>query len=249
MDQIISQAEGLRQQLETGSVSRAAGIGDAIAVLQVRATAFGVSLLPVNILPSTSEETSGSNPVVNVTMEGVLRQPISIDLQINELSSLTETQENYEEDLDSLISLARAEKSKAEEILGELSQGVLQNPPDDLVNQAAIQVQLITSQLENVQARKKELTIHRDLTWRAYQALAEKENELRNSSQASNQLSLATLAVPPQEPSSGGLILNTVIAVVLGLLLGFVVVFGSHWWRTSVLPSRIEASSPAVNLK
>jgi capsular polysaccharide biosynthesis protein len=249
MDQIISQAEGLRQQLEGGSESRAARIGDAIAVLQVRASAFGINLAPVVIPQSTSEESSATNPVINVATERPQREPVSIDLQYSELSSLTETQENYEPDLENLIALARAEKSKAENILLELSQGILQNQPPDLIQQAATQVQLLTAQLEQVDARENELLSHRDLTWKAYQALAEKETELRNASQASNQVSLATLAVPPQEASSGGLILNTAIAVVISLIVGTVIVMGSYWWRNSVLAPGIERSSPAVDLK
>jgi hypothetical protein len=249
MDQMIAQAEGLRQQLEGGSISTAAGIGDAIAVLQMRASAFGVSLDPIHFSPSQPEASEGNTPVINVMNEGVAREKISFDLQISEFSALSGNQENYERDLESLISLARSEKSKAEETLQELSQGMLQNQPEELVQQTANQVQLLTAQLESEEALTNELTSQRDLAWRAYQVLAEKETELRNATQTSNQVSLATQAVPPQKPTSAGLLTNTVIAVVVSLLLGSLVVIGIHWWRTSIVAPGIESASPVVDLK
>jgi uncharacterized protein involved in exopolysaccharide biosynthesis len=249
MDQIIAQAEGLKLQLEGGSVSTAAGIGDAIAVLQVRASAFGVSLTHVDLPSSLSEEGEESSPIINVTNGSIPRENFSFDLQIGEFSALSGNQENYERDLDSMISIARSEKSKAEETLQELSQGVLQDQPSELIEQTANQVQLLTAQMENEQAQEKELTSNRDLSWRAYQVLAEKETELRNATQTSNQVSLATQAVPPQNPSSGGLLRNTAIAIVVSLLLGSLVVIGLHWWQTSVLDSGLESTTPAVDLK
>jgi capsular polysaccharide biosynthesis protein len=249
LDQIISQSEALQQQLTSGSTSTAAGIGDALAVLQVRASAFGVILTPVTIPDRLTSDTSRSNPVINVTTESPPREILSIDLQIGDLSSITGPEDSYEQDLEVLISLARTEKSKAEEMIQELSSGVLQNQPDDLTQQAANQVQVLTAQLESEKARSRELNSDRDLAWRAYHTLVEKETELRNASQTSNQVSLATQAVPPQRPSSRGLIVNTIIAIVVSLVIGSLIVVGSYWWRTSVKAPVVETPSPVVDLK
>ena len=78
-------------------------------------------------------------------------------------------------------------------------------------------------------ARLNELTSTRDLTWEAYQALAEKETEVRNNLQTSSSVNLASPAVPPVEPASRGVLRNTLIGAAVGMFLSLVWVLGSVW--------------------
>ena len=72
---------------------------------------------------------------------------------------------------------------------------------------------------EEETALMNELTSTRDLSWRAYQALAQKETEVRNNLQTSSSVNLASPAVPPIEPTSRGVLRNTAIAGALGFFL------------------------------
>jgi uncharacterized protein involved in exopolysaccharide biosynthesis len=66
----------------------------------------------------------------------------------------------------------------------------------------------------------------------AYNALAQKETEVRNNLQTSAIVTLASPAITPTVPLSRGLIRNTVIGGILGFFLGFVWVIGTQWLRS-----------------
>jgi uncharacterized protein involved in exopolysaccharide biosynthesis len=229
MDQVENQAAALKQLLQNGSGSAAAGVGDAIAVLKARASVFGANQ------PNSSPPSAGSEMIIN--------------LQLPEAATTGGTPDAYIKDLDNLIQLAKNEMANADENLKNLGQEVIQGQGYDLISQTAAQVQNLQTQLERVQARERELTSQRDLTWKAYQALAQKQTEIKTTVPTSAQVTLAVQAIPPQKPTSRGTIRNVLIAGVLGLIVGVMWVFGAQWWQSSKQPIQPEGqpSEKAVN--
>jgi uncharacterized protein involved in exopolysaccharide biosynthesis len=219
MDQIISQAEALKSQIEMGSTSSAAGIGDALAILRARANTFGISSTQFTTSQDGILEALPSNPgdmVLNFQMNGLSDENLSVTA----------------DDLDTLIQQAQTEKEKALNSLEELSQGDMDGSESVSIENTNARIQDLQTRLEEQQARQRELTANRDLTWKAYQAFLEKETELKNTSQTNNQVNLATEAVIPEKPTSRGTLLKIVIAGILGLIIGIVWLVGSQWWRS-----------------
>jgi uncharacterized protein involved in exopolysaccharide biosynthesis len=239
MQDLKVKAEALKQQLSSGNRSSAGSIGDSIALLNLHSNAFGIgeaSNARALWLGQTSDKIIPDNT-----------PSMTYDLQLAELSSLNDTPSSYADDLDHIIQRADAEVSKAENALNNLNQNLFQREAGGVIEATAAQIQELQTQLENEQAGQRELASARDLTWEAYQALVQKVTEIKNSSQTSNQVTLASLAVPPQKPASGETIRNTLVAGVLGGLLGVFWVFGSIWWRSLDQPSQPEKSLGMVD--
>ena len=196
MQDLKVKAEALKQQLRSGNTSSAGSIGDAIALLTMHSNAFGIGETS-NARALWLGETSNQ-----VVPDNTAR--MTFDLQLTDLSSLDDTPASYGQDLDWIIQQADAESSKAEGALNSLNQKVLQGEGNDIIEATAVQIQELQTQLENQQARQRELTSDRDLAWEAYQALTQKVTEIKNSSQTTNQVTLASLAVAPQKPASRG---------------------------------------------
>jgi uncharacterized protein involved in exopolysaccharide biosynthesis len=219
MDQIISQAEALKSQIEMGSTSSAAGIGDALAILRARANTFGIA--PTQFTTSQDGKLEALPPnssdiVLNFQMNGLSDQNLSVTA----------------DDLDNLIQQAQTEKEKSLKSLEALSQEDTNNPVSVSIQSTNARIQDLQTRLEEQQARQRELTSNRDLTWQAYQAFLQKETELKNTSQTNNQVNLATEAVIPENPTSRGTLQKMVIAGILGLFVGVAWLVGSQWWRS-----------------
>jgi uncharacterized protein involved in exopolysaccharide biosynthesis len=239
MQDLSIKAEALKQQLSSGNRSSAGSVGDAIALLNLHSNAFGIGEAS-NARALWLGETSNQ-----VVPDNTART--TFDLQLTDLSSLDDTPASYAEDLDRIIQQADAEISKAQGALNSLNQNLFQGEGSEVIEATAVQIQELETQLENQQARQRELTSSRDLAWEAYQALVQKVAELKNSSQTSNQVTLASLAVPPQKPVSRGTIRNTLVAGALGGLLGVIWVFGSMWWKSIEQPAGAETSASAAD--
>jgi uncharacterized protein involved in exopolysaccharide biosynthesis len=239
MQDLKVKAEALKQQLGSGNSSSAGGIGDAIALLYMHSNAFGIGETS-NARALWLGETS--NQVVPDNTAGM-----TFDLQLTELSSLDDTPASYAQDLDRIIQQAESEISKSAEALNSLNQNLFQGEDSDVIEATSAQIQELQTQLESEHARERELTSDRDLAWEAYQALVQKETEIENAAQTSNQVTLASQAVPPQKPASRGTIRNTLVAGVLGGLLGVFLVFGSMWWKSIKQPMESETSVSAAD--
>jgi uncharacterized protein involved in exopolysaccharide biosynthesis len=239
MQDLKVKAEALQQQLGNGNRSSAGSMGDAIALLNLHSNAFGMG------------ETSNARALwLGETSDKVIADNtprMTYDLQLAELSSLNDTPSSYEEDLDFIIQQADAEISKAEQNLKSLNQNLLQGEGSEVIEATAAQIQELQTQLENEHARERELTNDRDLARDAYQALLQKAAEIENSSQTSSQVTLASAAVPPQKPASRGTLRNTLVAGLLGGLVGVFWVFGSIWWKSTGQPAEVETSVSAAD--
>ena len=87
--------------------------------------------------------------------------------------------------MDRIIDSAESEKLVAEAALLELAEQSLEIDSDELLVATSERLRNLQSQLENEKAQLNELTSSRDLSWQAYQALAQKETEVRNNLQTS----------------------------------------------------------------
>jgi uncharacterized protein involved in exopolysaccharide biosynthesis len=226
MDQIIAQAEALQSELENESSSTPARIGDALAVLLTKAMSFGINPFP---LTGTSLDTGG-NPSPGSTTTQI--PGLSLNIQLSELNVLDTSEKGYSGDLDRLIQQASQEKSASETNLQKITQEVLQNQGYEQIEEIEKQIQQLQMQLEVEQARQRLLISNRDLAWQTFQALTQKEMELKSAVQTSNQVNLASQAIPSQQPSPRGTIQRTVIAAFTGLIIAVSWVFGSYWWKS-----------------
>ncbi|MGD8753425.1 MAG: hypothetical protein PVG14_18495, partial [Anaerolineales bacterium] len=136
-------------------------------------------------------------------------------------------------DLDALIQQADEEIRKAEDNIHTLSQEVSRGENSQIVNEISTQLQELQAQLESETSSLQDLTSDRDLAWEAYQALLEKETEIKTASQANVEVAIASQAVPPQDPMPRNTITKTIIAGFLGVFLGTFWILGKEWWRSS----------------
>ena len=161
----------------------------------------------------------------------------TIDLQLADVTSIIDLPAAYAADLDDIIELAEIELAKAESAWKTLGEDVSQGVGYDEIERFSEQISSLESQLEIETARHYELTTQRDLTWKAYQAIAQKEAELRNTPQEANLVTIAGLAVQPQQPVSVGTAQNVIIATLLGAFVGVVLILSITWWRNFNQPA------------
>lgn len=204
MQETVSQAEALKKQLESSDNSTAGELGDALAVLNTRAIALGIN-------------TDKSN----------------INFQVTDPKSLIDSKDKYSADLDAIIQQAQAEEEKANSELETLAKSIIQGQNTPMREEAASQLSDLEKLLENRQTRQKELATKRDTALNAYQALLQKETEITNGPQESNEVNVASLAITPIGPVSQNATRNSMVAGMLGLFLGIVGVLGVEWWRSA----------------
>jgi uncharacterized protein involved in exopolysaccharide biosynthesis len=132
----------------------------------------------------------------------------------------------YQAGIDSLDQITNLE-------LTSISQERLNGTPlAKQIEQVSANIQSLQAQLEQEQATQRNLTNERDLAEKAYQALRVKETEIKTGAQTSNEVVLASAAVPPLVPDSRGTVTNTLLAGIVGGMLAVVWVFASEWWES-----------------
>jgi len=239
MEQVIIQAEALKQQLLSNSQSSAGELGDSLAVLIARAETFGIRLNKTFVPNITPDNTITS---------GILNSPQAYDprfnLFIDSLNTQGSSAQDYASDVDALITMAQTEKARSEDALEALSGEIIAGQSNETIEQTAERIRSLETLVEKDEALRKELTQKRDLAWVAFNTLLEKETEIQNAANSSNEVSFASPAVVPQTPESRHIARNTLIAGVLGAILAVVLVLGLEWWRKAGANQSL--STPAV---
>jgi capsular polysaccharide biosynthesis protein len=220
---IINQAEGLRSQLEAGNNSAAGDIGDALSVLLARTNSLGI----FQILSNDEDQ--------------VIEVGHRLEIQVTDLNLIRDTTSNYSEDLNLIIQQAKIEKQKAETSLETIALEIINNEGYQLIEDTAAQIRVLETEKEREEARERDLLGVRDLAWEAYQALTQKEAEIKNTAQTVERVTIASLAVPPSKPTSQGTILKTLIAGAMGVAIGLIWVVGSNWWQIIIPISKTES--------
>ncbi|MFN2214793.1 MAG: hypothetical protein ACK2UE_17115, partial [Anaerolineales bacterium] len=240
MEQIIDRANALKKQLDSRSTTLAAGLGEALAVLRLSAETFNGTQIDNRASASGSSDSSRSGTIQETFILPASQPEMVYDVQISELIEGVQSGESYQRDLDRIIENAETEKQTAEAALVDLAKQSLESGDDELLLATSEQLRSLHSQLENEKAQLNELTSTRDLAWQAYQALAQKETEVRNNLQTSSSVTLASPAVPPVEPASRGVVRNTLIGAALGFFLSLTWVLGSVWLSSLEEPLEIQ---------
>jgi capsular polysaccharide biosynthesis protein len=235
MRELEIRAEALNEQLQSDSQSSAAELGDALAVMKLRANALLVTFPP----------TTGEFPVLQTDPD----RGMTFNIQIDEFSSFLETPQDYISDLETIIRIAQSEQVRIQAEIDLLSQQVLEGSGFETLESIDAHMRELETQLEREIARQLELTSKRDLAWQAYQAISQKETEIRNAPQSVNQVNLVSQAITPQNPISRGTARNTLIGGLLGMFLGMLGVISVHWWRTSNHDFRSERETLDVEQK
>ena len=94
-------------------------------------------------------------------------------------------------------------------------------------------VTTLATDLENATYQLTQLTVQRDLSLQAYQALSSQAVEVQITlSQNDQTAKIAGLALPPEEPSGPRSAINGAIAGALGFLISTALVFLLNWWKT-----------------
>lgn len=239
MQNLKDQAEALKNQLQGRSSSNAGNLGDAIAIMNARARSFGIGEVSnVRVV----EDDQKSEKFATFESAGQ-----NIDLQLSDINSMVESNPNYLAEVDELIQQADSEIQKADQTLVDLTEKMMQGEGDEQIQAINAQIGVLETQMESEQARRRELNSTRDLAWDAYQALVQKESEITIASQTNNQVILASPAIPPQKPAPRGTIRNTLVAGVLGMMVGIFGVLALMWWQFLDEPGKIEEKLVAAD--
>ena len=203
---LINQATSLRNLLTQGSNQVPIALPDQVTLLYLQAGALTASVeLPGELQLALPEEVMTGEAAV-----------AHLDDLIDTLMTL---EEQFASDIAAqsmlLVTQAQLDVSLAEAI-------------------TALQVELnsLNAALEAELAQERELTNERDLAWENYQALQLKLAELMISDQITGtEVVLAATAIPPEEASGPSLLLNVVIAFLLGLGVSVVLAFVTVYLR------------------
>jgi uncharacterized protein involved in exopolysaccharide biosynthesis len=229
MEQVIDQAEALKEQLQAGNQSPAGRIGTAIAIMRLQSGGFAETVVNRDVNPiSTSGDPAGENNFILNQM-----QPDLINnIQISELVADGVSNREFIQDLDQIIDQGEQEKEKAEANLTGLTTQTENSVQDQILEENYRRVQELQAKLEEEEARLEELTNQRDLARTTFAALAEKETEVRNNLETSNSVVLASPAVTPGQPVNTAMLRNTAIAGSIGLILAILIILSIHWLRS-----------------
>ena len=260
MDKVIIQGQALREQIEGGESSIPGGTGDALAVLLARARTFGLAqdiVLQPDLVEISSLIDTPSKYIADLDL--IIRQAteektktwaiiegLSREVLIKEgykyLEALNDpTDPLYQatqEQLDAFINLESA---------GSLPPDYIDRPLIDQIENTANQVRDLSARLEQEKALELQLTSKRDITWGTFQILTKKVTEIKSATQTNNQVTIASPAVTPQKSANFNMRRNTMIAGVLGGVVGIIGVILFQWWQFAVKPSHGETTSITAN--
>jgi capsular polysaccharide biosynthesis protein len=223
VDRLLVDARGLLEQVEAGGEGAAASNALAVSVLKTQVFASTISM-------DRSQSSSGTSQFqVNPITLQFQADSVSISSQdlVTDINSLVNTLENR-----SLALLERVDFLAAQQPSQSTSASIDPIQSLDSIPGTTVEdkIRLLTSRIETVEGRRKNLVLTRDLSWDAYQNLATKEAELVIASQTGGQeVVLASTSNVTRNGSS--LTRNTALAALIGLTFGiFLAFFVEYWW-------------------
>jgi capsular polysaccharide biosynthesis protein len=230
LEKNLAETEALKQQLDNNAQSNAAEIGDALAVLVARAYS---SFLISNTADQTGRQDNANG--------------FQINLQIEQNSEIFGSPNKYTNDINSLIFLFQEEIVKTDAAISSLKGESLDAAGYAELQPIVEKLNALETRLERENARRKELNGQRDLYFEAYQALAQKEAEIRNAAQSSNQVNLASPAVASEKPIPRGTVVKTLLAGVIGVIIGAIFVLGKNWWQSTGKIAQADSKPHSAN--
>jgi hypothetical protein len=170
-------------------------------------------------------------------------EPIGLQLNLTEIGS----EGISVADVDNLISVleARRETTQAriDDLAGDGLSGNANGSPayqtlsqriavlnDEII---ALETQLET-EVATRQAQQQTLEAARNRAWDAYQALTAQQVETAIQAQSGiTEVRVADLALTPEAPVSSAVVMNVLLAIVIGMLVTIGLIFFLDWWHTS----------------
>lgn len=270
LERLQIRLEDLQEQLKKGNTSAAAAGGDSLALMFTRAGLFrqgGIPELLLNIdLNQLSESGADLTPADVQTLLAIVENGLTeANTEIERLTGElflgekleipTEIPPDHElfglmaQQVEAILNVGVVLETDSIELEGK--------PLSQTLDRLSDRRQVLRSQLENLEARERELTRTRDTAWGLYTTLDNKAREVEAQfATGAPQVRLAMQALPPVEPDPRGRLLLSLIAAAVGGLIGVVYVFGRVYWEESAPgetsetrssePSEPEASKPEV---
>jgi len=245
VESLLVDARALREQVQAGSASSAASLGDALAQLFLRSRSLASEVGGNVQLQLSFGQAVGPIPVSDVdSLIDVLEsRKTQTQAQIEALLSVSRGQApDPEVEVDSRFGVLEARQTeirvRIEALTAELLAGFqvpVESAPNDPVSQLIAQysdeVLALNAELEAEEARQRELTQTRDLAWETYTSLTRKAEERRVAVQTGEAImQLASTASVPLKPATSRLT-ATALAGIMGLMFGVLAVFAREWWR------------------
>jgi len=202
LERYLNETQHLKNQIDKGTLSTAAKVGDSLATLLARNKIIGL----------------GEQEVITIQLTDITTmQDSQNDLSID-LDNLSETLQNDITELDQLISSG-------------LSSSNIESTAQN-IQALTIKLQSLNVQYEKENAEQKELITKRDLAWTTFSTLQAKETEIRTAMEANSIVSLASEAIAPQKPKAHNTLLFTVAGLVAGFAFGCFIFFAIEWWKS-----------------
>lgn len=146
--------------------------------------------------------------------------PFDVQLTVDSGAGLLGDADDLRNDIQTMLRLLEAQRGESQGIIDDSSlvQDILELERD----------------LEEEEARERELKRARSLAWDTYAALARKADEASVASQTlGSEVKFAVPAIQPRSPVGPRKVLNTVVAGALGLILGVLAAFGMEYFAES----------------
>ena len=123
-------------------------------------------------------------------------------------------------------------------ILGNLQETVTSRLISIETELVEVEPQLLDLQeaLQKAQAEYNRLKLNRDVAQETYLSLARKVDEERiTSGDMTRGIRLASSAAVPEEPVRSRTIINTIIAIIVGTIVGIFIVLAITWWQKDLV--------------
>ena len=157
--------------------------------------------------------------MTKTSADSVSKEPANYSIQFSDFQTLVEAAGGASADLDSLIRLTKEEKHKTEQDIQAMLISLEGDQDDTGILSITDRIRTLETELERENSVKNDLTAKRDLAWQAYQALAQKDIELKNTSPTNSQVNFANQAISPRDPMSKGTVATTLISGFFGTLI------------------------------
>ncbi|MDM8527701.1 Wzz/FepE/Etk N-terminal domain-containing protein [Anaerolineales bacterium HSG24] len=258
LNQLLTSANALKEQL-TGSQSTAGIAGDALAVLQAKANAFNLgqgSSLQLNVDSLATLADEPQNYVVDVErlITQLEQEQSKTEVELETLSQALVNGDNHipsgivldESDPLYQAAIERLETTTGLEKIDEFLPDYSSQPLYGKVAQLDNQINQLSAALEAEKAKQSEFTGERDLTWETYQTIQRKLAEVQVSEEApASEVKFVVPAISPQKPLDNRILLNAIIAGIMGFVITMLVVFAIDWWQITPPTIKTEEKHPS----
>lgn len=210
IEQVLVDAQALQMQLQSGKSTPAAAWAEALAFIGVQNRAFGAQMQGLEVVLDGEAPSVGSQDLERLitVLEGKAQGVQEAIVQKEQALFGVET---------TLVSVAS------------------DSPLSQRIESLTQEMMSLLAQLEAVQARERELTKARDLAWETYETVARKMAEAEVAEQVTgSEVRLAAPAFVPTRPVGRGRLTSTLVAGMLGGMIGVFGAFVVDWWRQSV---------------